>query len=117
MRNTRVVLTALGGPEVFKVIEDDIRDPGSNELRIQILASGVAFADVLMRRGLYSGVPPLPYSPGYDIVGVVNCVGADVAQWKSGDFVAALIQTGGYSRSIVLPASELVRVPTGLDPA
>ena len=37
MRNTRVVLTALGGPEVFKVIEDDIRDPGANELRIWIL--------------------------------------------------------------------------------
>jgi NADPH:quinone reductase-like Zn-dependent oxidoreductase len=117
MRNTRVVLSALGGPEVFKVIEDEVRDPGANEVRIRILASGVAFADVLMRRGLYSGVPPLPYSPGYDIVGVVDCVGADVSQWKADDFVAALIQTGGYSRSIVLPAAELVRVPAGFDPA
>jgi NADPH:quinone reductase-like Zn-dependent oxidoreductase len=117
MRNTRIVLSALGGPEVFKIIEDDVRDPGTNEVRIWILASGVAFADVLMRRGLYSGVPPLPYSPGYDIVGVVDCVGADVSQWKSGDYVAALIQTGGYSRLIVLPSSELVRVPAGLDPA
>jgi NADPH:quinone reductase-like Zn-dependent oxidoreductase len=117
MRNTRVVLSALGGPEVFKIIEDEIRDPGANEVRIRILASGVAFADVLMRRGLYSGVPSLPYSPGYDIVGVVDSVGAEVTQWKSGDFVAALIQTGGYSRFIVLAASDLVRVPTGLDPA
>jgi NADPH:quinone reductase-like Zn-dependent oxidoreductase len=117
MRNTRVVLSALGGPEVFKVIEDDIRDPGANELRIRILASGVAFADVLMRRGMYSGVPPLPYSPGYDIVGVVDSCGAGVTQWKSGDLVAAITQTGGYSRYIVLPESELVRVPAGLDPA
>jgi len=117
MRNTRVVLTALGGPEVFKVIEDDIRDPGAHELRIQILASGVAFADVLMRRGLYSGVPPLPYSPGYDIVGIVDICGTGVTQWKSGDLVAALTMTGGYSRYIVLPESELVRVPAGLDPA
>jgi NADPH:quinone reductase-like Zn-dependent oxidoreductase len=116
MRNTRVVLTALGGPEVFKVIEDDIRDPGANELRVRILASGVAFADVLMRRGLYSGVPPLPYSPGYDIVGVVDSCGAGVAHWKSGDWVAAITMTGGYSRYIVLPESELVRVPPGLDP-
>jgi NADPH:quinone reductase-like Zn-dependent oxidoreductase len=117
MRNTRVVLTALGGPEVLRVIEDDIRDPGANELRIRILASGVAFADVLMRRGLYSGVPPLPYSPGYDIVGVIDSCGAGVTQWKSGDLVAALTMTGGYSRYIVLPESELVRVPAGLDPA
>jgi NADPH:quinone reductase-like Zn-dependent oxidoreductase len=117
MRSTRVVLTALGGPEVFKVIEDDIRDPGSNELRIQILACGVAFADVLMRRGLYSGVPALPYSPGYDIVGIVDICGAGVTLWKSGDLVAALTMTGGYSRYIVLRESELVRVPAGLDPA
>jgi NADPH:quinone reductase-like Zn-dependent oxidoreductase len=49
MRNTRVVLSALGGPEVFKVIEDEVRDPGAGEVRIRILASGVAFADVLTR--------------------------------------------------------------------
>jgi len=117
VRNTRVVLTALGGPEVFKIIEDDVRDPGPNEVRIRILACGVAFADVLMRRGLYSGVPPLPYSPGYDIAGVVESCGSAVSGWKPGDFAAALTQTGGYSRYIVLRESELVRVPDGLDPA
>src|ERR1700686_596125 len=117
MRNKRVVLTALGGPEVLKVVEDDVPDPGANELRIRILACGVAFADVLMRRGLYSGVPPLPYSPGYDVVGVADSCGSGVAGWKSGDLVAAITQTGGNSRYIVLPESELIQVPAGLDPA
>jgi NADPH:quinone reductase-like Zn-dependent oxidoreductase len=117
MRNTRVVLTALGGPEVLKVIEDDIRDPGANELRIRVLTCGMAFADVLQRRGLYPGAPPLPYSPGYDIVGEIESCGPGVTQWKTGDLVTALTQTGGYSRFIVLPESELVSVPAGLDPA
>src|ERR1700690_2698761 len=117
MRNTRVVLTALGGPEVLKVIEDEVRDPSANEARIKILACGVAFADVLMRPGLYSGVPALPYSPGYDIVGVIESCGPGVAQWKPGDSVAAITKTGGYSRSIALPESKLVAVPAGLDPA
>jgi NADPH:quinone reductase-like Zn-dependent oxidoreductase len=117
MRNTRVILTALGGPEVFRIIEDEVRDPGPDEVRVQILACGVAFADVLMRRGLYSPVPPLPYSPGYDIVGIVDFCGAGATQWKPGDLVAAMTQTGGYSRFIVLPQSELVQVPAGLDPA
>jgi NADPH:quinone reductase-like Zn-dependent oxidoreductase len=117
MKNTRVILNALGGPEVLKVIEDDIRDPGANELRIRILTCGVAFADVLMRRGMYSGVPPLPYSPGYDIVGVIESCGAGVTQWKAGDLVTALTRIGGYSRYIVLQESEAVRVPAGLDPA
>ncbi len=117
MRNTRVVLTALGGPEVLKVIEDEIRDPAANEVRIKILTCGVAFADVLMRRGLYSPVPALPYSPGYDIVGTVESCGPVVTQWKPGDLVIALSMTGGYSRYIVLPESELVQMPAGLDPA
>lgn len=117
MRNKRVVLTALGGPEVFREIEDEIRDPHANEVRIKILTCGVAFADVLMRRGLYSGVPSLPYSPGYDIVGIIESCGTGVAQWKSGDLVAALTMTGGYSQYIVLAETELVRVPAGLDAA
>jgi NADPH:quinone reductase-like Zn-dependent oxidoreductase len=117
MRNTRVVLTALGGPEVLKLIDDEIRDPAANEVRIKILTCGVAFADVLMRRGLYSPVPALPYSPGYDIVGTVESCGPVVTQWKPGDLVIALSMTGGYSRYIVLPESELVQMPAGLDPA
>jgi NADPH:quinone reductase-like Zn-dependent oxidoreductase len=117
VRNTRVVLTAIGGPEVLKVVEDDVRDPAANELRIRILACGVAFADVLMRRGLYAGVPKLPYSPGYDIVGVVDSCGPGVTQWKPGDVVAAITMIGGYSRYILLPESEAVPVPAGLDPA
>jgi hypothetical protein len=116
MRNTRVVLSALGGPEVFQVIEDEIRDPGPNQLRIRVLTSGVSYADVLMRHGMYPGVPPIPYSPGYDIVGVVESCGTGVRQWKSGDLVPALTQTGGYSRYLVLPESAPVRVPHGLDP-
>jgi NADPH:quinone reductase-like Zn-dependent oxidoreductase len=121
MRNTRVLLTALGGPEVLNVIEDHVRDPGAGEARVRILACGVAFADVLMRRGLYSGMPSLPYSPGYDIVGEIESCGPSCAanrtKWKPGDLVAAITMTGGYSRYLVLPESELVRVPAGLDPA
>jgi NADPH:quinone reductase-like Zn-dependent oxidoreductase len=109
MRNARVLLTALGGPEVLKVIEEDIQEPGAHKVLVRILACGVAFADVLMRRGLYPGIPALPYTPGYDIVGVVESCGTGVLQWQAGDFVAALTQTGGYSRYIVLAESALVR--------
>src|SRR5580704_3820906 len=117
MKNTRVVLPGLGGPEVLKLVEDDIRDPGTNEVRVQIITCGVAFADVLMRRGMYPGAPPFPFTPGYEIVGVVESCGAGVSQWKPGDLVAALTGSGGYARYIVLPESKLVRVPAGLDPA
>jgi NADPH:quinone reductase-like Zn-dependent oxidoreductase len=100
MRNTSVVLTALGGP-----------------VRVRILAAGVAFADVLMRYGMYPGAPKPPFVPGYEIAGVVESCGPGDSSWKAGDYVAALTQVGGYSRFIVLPAAELVRIPEGLDPS
>ena len=76
-----------------------------------MLATGVAYADVLMRNGLYLGVPRLPFAPGYDIVGVIEGIGTNVSQAKVGDAVAALTVTGGYSQYIVLPETELVSVP------
>ena len=92
MKNTRVVLTRLGGPEVLEAVEDDVRDPGAGEVRVRVIATGVAYADVLMRRGMYSGVPKLPYSPGYDIVGTVEACGPG-GSLKRGDTVAALTRT------------------------
>ena len=59
----------------------------------------------------------MPYAPGYDIVGVIESLGSDVTQARVGDTVAALTVTGGYSQYIVLPETELVPVPSGLDPA
>jgi NADPH2:quinone reductase len=50
---------------------------GQHEARVKVLAAGVAFADVLMRRGLYPGVPPFPFAPGYDIVGDIDAVGGE----------------------------------------
>jgi NADPH:quinone reductase-like Zn-dependent oxidoreductase len=117
MQNKRVVITALGGPEALQVVNDEVGDPGPGEVRVRIAASGVAFADVLMRYGLYSPVPALPYSPGYDIVGEVESVGSGVTQWAAGDDVAAITRVGGYSQFINLPESELFRVPPGVDSA
>jgi NADPH:quinone reductase-like Zn-dependent oxidoreductase len=112
-----VVITRTGGPEVLQLVDRDLPNPASGEVRIQILATGVAYADVLMRNGLYLGVPPVPYAPGYDIVGVIERAGSNVSRFKIGDTVAALTVTGGYSQYMVLPETELVSVPSGLDPA
>lgn len=112
-----VVITRIGGPEVLQLVDRDLPNPGSGEVRLQVLATGVAYADVLMRNGLYLGVPALPYAPGYDVVGVIESVGSNVSRVKAGDTVAALTVTGGYSEYMVLPETELVPVPPGLDPA
>ena len=63
---------ASGGPEVLKRVEEEMPQPGPEQARVKVLAAGVAYADVLMRRGLYPGVPPFPFAAGYDIVGDIG---------------------------------------------
>ena len=117
MNNTRVVITAHGGPEVLRLIEEEVPEPGPEEVRLKVLATGVAFADVLMRYGMYPNTPALPFSPGYDVVGVVDKLGENVNDFAVGDTVTALTMVGGYSRYLCVPARELTSVPAGVDPA
>src|SRR5271163_1437540 len=88
-----VVITRLGGPGVLQLVDRDLPEPSGREVRVKVAATGVAFADVLMRYGLYPGAPPVPFVPGYDIVGVVDAVGADATGFITGDTVAALTMT------------------------
>ncbi len=113
--NRRVVLTGRGGPEVLQLVEEPMPEPAAGEVRVRIQATGVAYADVLMRYGLYSGTPSFPFAPGYDIVGTVDKLGDGATVRQVGDTVAALIIFGGYSDFICIRESELVPVPPGLD--
>ncbi|GAB4209596.1 MAG: medium chain dehydrogenase/reductase family protein [Coleofasciculaceae cyanobacterium] len=116
MKYKRVVITRHGGSEVLQVVEEELPEPTAGQVRVKILATGAAFTDVLMREGLYPGVPPIPYSPGYDIVGVVEKLGLDVSNLELGQVVVVLTIVGGYAEYICLPAEDLVLVPTGVDP-
>jgi NADPH:quinone reductase-like Zn-dependent oxidoreductase len=116
-KNERVVITGLGGPEVLKLVEEELPSPGPREVRVKVLAAGVAFADILMRHDLYPGTPPFPFVPGYDIVGEIDAIGEEVGQFQLGQRVAALTMIGGYSQYTIVPAAHLVTVPSRLDPA
>lgn len=116
-KNGRIVVTAFGGPEVLKYIEDDLPEPGPTQVRVRVLAAGVAYADVLMRRGLYPKTPMPPFTPGYDLVGEIDARGKDVTQFAEGQRVGALTVRGAYSRFAIVPEQFLVPVPDSLDPS
>ena len=116
MPNTRVVISAHGGPEVLKIIQEDLPEPRTGEVRLRILATGVAFADVFMRYGMYPNTPSLPFSPGYDVVGVIDRLGEGVSEFTASETAAALTMFGGYAQYLCVPARELTRVPAGVDP-
>jgi len=117
VKNSRIVVTAFGGPEVLKYIEEALPEPGHAEVRVKVLAAGVAYADVLMCRGLYPGTPPPPFTPGYDLVGEIEALGEGVTQFTLGQRVGAMTVRGAYSRYAIVPAALLVPVPESLDPA
>ena len=117
MKQKQVLLTQVGGPEVLEVVERDVPEPGPGEVRVKILATGVAFADVMMRHGKYPGVPEPPFTPGYDLVGEAEKLGPGVSEVAVGQRVAALTQIGAYSQYVSLLAGELVPVPDDVDMA
>jgi NADPH2:quinone reductase len=102
---------------LLELVEDDLPNPRPGEVRVKILAAGVSFGDVSMREGIHPEARRLPFTPGWDVVGIVDVLGEGVEAVQPGTTVAAMPIVGGYAESICLPVAELVGVPPSLDPA
>lgn len=109
-----VQITRHGGPEVLKTVELPVPVMTEEGVRISIRASGLNFADVMMRMGLYPEAPKPPFTPGYEIAGLVTEVGPKVTTLKPGDEVVAFALFGGYTTQIVLPEIYVRKIPVGL---
>jgi len=112
-------IARFGGPEVLQMTEEQtVPDPSPGEVRIKVLAAGTGFTDTMIRRGRYPDFRgPLPFTPGYEIVGVVEKIGSGVTAPTEGQMVADLCVVGGYAQYAIRPARLLVPVPDGVDPA
>jgi NADPH:quinone reductase-like Zn-dependent oxidoreductase len=117
VRQTRIIVTHYGGPNALQVIEEECPEPKAGEVRVRVLAAGVSLPDIMMREGIHPETPSLPFTPGWDFVGVVDQVGDGVAGIELGQMVAALPISGAYAQFVCLPHRELVPVPSGLDAA
>ena len=117
MRHKRVIASRTGGPEVLDIIDEEIPEPGPGEVRVRVLRAGVAFGDILWQSGKVPGGPKPPYTPGYDLVGVVDKLGSSVMGFELGGMVAALTRIGGYAQIAIVPTDYLVKIETDLDPS
>ncbi len=113
----RVVIDHYGGPEVLMVVEDETPRPGPGEVRVKVLASGVSFTDAQIRAGTYLGGPKPPFTPGYELVGVVEELGPGCSRLRVGDRVGALMVWGANAERVCIPEKYAVEVPEDLDPA
>ena len=117
MKHQRIIISHYGGPEELRVIQEECPEPKHGEVRVSVLAAGVSLPDVMMREGIHPETPPLPFTPGWDLVGTVDRLGDGVGELELGQIVAALPIHGAYAECVCLPQHELVPVPSGLDPA
>lgn len=103
----------VGGPEVMRLEDVEVGDPGPGEVRVRHVAVGLNFADTYFRTGLYPA--PLPSGIGVEAAGVVEAVGPDVGNVGVGDRVAYTgSPLGAYSTARVMPAGSLVKLPEAI---
>jgi NADPH:quinone reductase len=114
----RVIVDRYGGPEVLSVIEEADPRPGPGEVLVKVLAAGVSFTDSQLRAGTYlPGAPKPPFTPGYELVGVVEQLGPGCSRLRVGDRIGALTVWGADADRVCVPESGAVEVPEDLDPA
>ena len=103
-----------GGPEVLKIVDVTVGDPGPGEIRIRHKAVGLNFIDVYQRTGLYP--LPMPLNLGMEASGVVESVGPGVTHLKAGDRAAYASQPpGSYCEVRVMPAKVVCKLPDAID--
>jgi len=117
MRQTRIIVTHYGGPDALQVVEEECPEPKAGEVRVRVQAAGVSLPDIMAREGIHPETPRVPFTPGWDLVGVVDGLGAGISGIEPGQIVAAMPIHGAYAEFICVRRRELVPVPAGLDPA
>lgn len=117
--NRVVQLKHFGGADNLAVVEAPMPTAGRGEVRVHVLASGLEFTDVVIRRHLYAQTMRRrpPFVLGYDVVGEIDQIGEGVTGFEIGDRVADLTVLGSNAAYRVLQASHLTRVPPEVDPA
>ncbi|WP_354702029.1 Narbonolide/10-deoxymethynolide synthase PikA2, modules 3 and 4 [Paraconexibacter sp. AEG42_29] len=109
-----VVITQPGSYDVLQVQERPNPICGPGQVRVQVAAAGVNFADIMARLGVYPDAPKTPSVVGYEVSGTVAQVGDGVTSAKVGDRVMAGTQFGGYAEQVVVPAADVVPLPDRL---
>ncbi len=90
MRSIRIVVTHYAGPEALQVVEDESPEPERGEVRVKVLAAGVALPDVMAREDFHPETPKVPFTPGWDLIGEVDRLGEGTSEFKRGEVVAAM---------------------------
>src|SRR6478736_3209020 len=113
----QIFIVGHGGPEKLQLREFPDPSPGPGEIRIRVRASGINFADILARQGLYPDSPKIPCVVGYEVSGTVDETGPGLNQSWLGKDVSTLMRFGGYSDVVVVPEKQTFQKPASVSHA
>jgi NADPH2:quinone reductase len=105
-----IEITEFGDADTLALTETEPPEPREGQVRIDVKAAGINFADIMQRRGHYQGGPEPPYTPGMEVAGVIDAVGEGVGR-EVGDEVVSLVNGGGYAEYAVADARGLLDIP------
>lgn len=109
-----VWIPKYGKPDVLEVREDDDPSPGPGEVRVRVRASGINFAEIMARQGLYQDAPSPPMVVGYEVAGVIDALGQGAGERREGQRVLAMTRFGGYADTVCVDASQTFVLPEGM---
>jgi NADPH:quinone reductase len=112
---TYIACDTFGGPEVLKPATGPVPQPKAGEVLIRVMAAGVNRADVQQRMGGYNPPPGASNIIGLEVSGEVVTLGEGVTEWRLGDKVCALVNSGGYAEYCPAPAVQCLPWPKGYD--
>ena len=105
----------FGGSQNLRLDDVDKPDPGADEVLIKVIASGINYADTMLRQNKYMFTPELPFVLGFEVAGVIEATGSNVKNVQIGQRVLATIKGGGYAEYAVANAQTVVPIPDELD--
>ena len=109
-----VWIPKFGKPEVLEVREAPDPAPSPGEVRIRVEASGINFAEIMARQGLYQDAPEVPMVVGYEVAGVIDAVGEGVPDARMGQRVLAMPRFGGYADTVCVPSERVYELPESM---
>lgn len=110
-----IVCNAWGLPDTLDLEELPDVVCAAGQVTIDVQAAGVNFPDVLIIQNKYQVKPPLPFTPGGELAGIVRAVGEGVTQFKVGDRVIAFVGQGAFAQQIAVPVQAIMPMPAGMD--
>jgi len=113
----KIVIHSAGGYEKLRLETHPDPEPAAGEVRLKVAFAGVNYADCVVRMGHYGSAKELvgwPITPGFEVAGTVDALGAGVDHVAVGDEVVAVTLFGGYASDLVVPAHQVFRLPKAL---